>query len=77
MGVEEQTGPDLHAIPDTCGVWRLQGCTVRGLDWLAAEVSGDPELAFMVLDEHIAQFADEARDAGLVVVIEAPPLDAD
>ena len=74
MSVDELTRPDLHAVPDTCGVWLVQGCTVRGLDWLVAEVSGNPELAVMVLDEHITQLADEARDAGLVVVLDAPPL---
>ena len=68
--------PDLRAFPDTCGVWRVQGCTDRGLDWLAAEGSGKPMRTMVVLDEDIAELADEARAAGLVVVLLVePPLE--
>ena len=69
MSVDERIKPDLRAVPDTCGVWHVQGCTGRGLDWLATEVSGKPEEVVVLLDEDIAELVHEARDAGLVVVL--------
>jgi hypothetical protein len=36
---------------------------------------GNPEQA-VVLDEDIAELLDEARVAGLVVLVDAPPLEA-
>jgi hypothetical protein len=75
MSVDERIKPDLRALPDTCGVWHVQGCTARGLDWLATEVPGEQKPAVVVLDEDIADLAREAREAGLVVLVDAPPLE--
>jgi hypothetical protein len=77
MSVDERIKSDLRAIPDTCGIWHVQGCTDRGLDWLANEVSGQPNQTVVVLDEYIGELADQARDAGLtVVLLDGPPLQA-
>ena len=77
MTVDERIKPDLRAIPDTCGVWHVQGCTERGLDWLANEVSGQPDQTVVVLDEYIAELAGDARDAGLILILlDGPPLQA-
>ena len=74
MSGPETIRPDVRAIPDTCGVWHVQGCTDRGRDWLAAEVSGEPESAVVVLDEDIPELADEARNSGLIFVqLTGPP----
>lgn len=74
MNVDEGIKPDLRAIPDTCGVWHVQGCTDRGRDWLATEVSGKPAEAVVVLDEDIPELADEARNSGLIFVqLTGPP----
>ena len=69
------TRPDLRAAPDNSGIWHVQGCTDRGLEWLANEVLGNPELA-AVLDEDIGELVYGARVAGLVVLVDAPPLGA-
>ena len=68
MSADEGIKPDLRAIPDTCGVWHVQGCTDRGLDWLATEIAGKPAAAVVVLDEDIPELADGARKYGLVFV---------
>lgn len=68
MSADEGIEPDLRATPDTCGVWHVQGCTDRGRDWLATEMSGKPEEAVVVLDEDISELANEARNFGLVFV---------
>jgi hypothetical protein len=71
------TKPDLRAVPDTCGVWHVQGCTGQGLEWLANEVPGQPDQTVVVLDEYVAELADKARDAGLIVILlDGPPLQA-
>ena len=75
MSLDTRTKPDLRAVPDTCGIWHVQGCSDRGLEWLTTEVLGNPEQA-VVLDEDIAELVDEARGAGLVVLVDAPPLGA-
>jgi hypothetical protein len=75
MSLDTPTKPDLRAVPDTYGIWRVQGCTDRGLDWLTTEVLGNPEQA-VVLDEDIAELVYEARGAGLIVLVDAPPLGA-
>jgi hypothetical protein len=70
MSAEER-----RAIPDTCGVWHVQGCTDRGLDWLADEVWGQTNQTVVVLDEYVAELAEKARDAGLILeLLDAPPL---
>jgi hypothetical protein len=76
MTVGERTKPDLRAVPDTCGVWHVQGCTARGLDWLADEVWGQPNrTAIVVLDEYVAELVEGARDAGLILeLLDGPPL---
>jgi hypothetical protein len=76
MTVGERTKPDLRAVPDTCGVWHVQGCTARGLDWLADEVWGQPNrTAVVVLDEYVAELVEGARDAGLILeLLDGPPL---
>ena len=76
MNVGEPTKPDLRAVPDTCGVWHVQGCTARGLDWLADEVWGQPnQTAVVVLDEYVAELVEGARDAGLIFeLLDGPPL---
>jgi hypothetical protein len=77
MTVGERTKPDLRAVPDTCGVWLVQGCTARGLDWLADEEWGQSNQMVVVLDEYIGELADQARYAGLtVVLLDGPPLQA-
>ena len=75
MSVDERIKPDLRVIPDTCGIWQVQGCTDRGLAWLADEASGQPDQTVVVLDEYVAELADKARDAGLIVILyDGPPL---
>ena len=77
MSVDELIEPDLRAIPDTCGVWHVHGCTDRGLDWLANEVSGQLDQTVVVLDEYIAEMSDKARDAGLIfILLDGLPLQA-
>ena len=75
MSLDTRAKPDLRAVPDTRGIWHVQGCSDRGLDWLATEVLGDPEPA-VILEEDIDELVDEARVAGLVVLVDAPPLGA-
>jgi hypothetical protein len=75
MSADERIKPDLRAIPDTCGIWHVQGCTDRGLDWLANEDFGQPDQILVVLDEYVAELADKARDAGLILILlDGPPL---
>jgi hypothetical protein len=76
MNVGERTKPDLRAVPDTCGVRHVQGCTARGLNWLADEVWGQPnQTAVVVLDEYVAELVEGARDAGLIFeLLDGPPL---
>ena len=69
MDVDERIKPDLRAVPDTSGIWHVQGCTDRGLAWLADEASGQPDQMVVVLDEYVAELADKARDAGLIVLL--------
>jgi hypothetical protein len=77
MSVDERIKPDLRVVPDTCGIWQVQGCTDRGLAWLADEASGQPDQTVVVLDEYVAELADKARDAGLIVILyDGPPLQA-
>ena len=77
MCVDKRIKPDLRAVPDTCGVWHVQGCTDQGLEWLANEVPGQPDQTIVVLDEYVAELADKARDAGLIVILlDGPPLPA-
>lgn len=77
MSVDMRSEPDLRAVPDTCGVWHIQGCTDRGLDWLAFEITGQPDQTVVVLDEYIGELADRARDAGLIfMLLDGPPLQA-
>jgi hypothetical protein len=54
----------------------VQGCTARGLDWLADEVWGQPnQTAVVVLDEYVAELVEGARDAGLIFeLLDGPPL---
>lgn len=75
MTVGKRIEPDLRVVPDTCGVWHVQGCTGRGLDWLAGEECGQFNQMIVVLDEYVVEFAEKARDAGLILeLIDAPPL---
>jgi hypothetical protein len=77
MSVDERIKPDLRAIPDSCGIWHVQGCTDRGLDWLANEDFGQPDQTVAVLDEYVAELADKARDEGLILILlDGPPLQA-
>lgn len=66
--------PDLRAYPDTCGIWHVQGCTNKGLDWLAIE-SGQGDVTVIVLDEYIIELAERAREEGLILILhDGPPL---
>ena len=77
MSVDKRGKPDLLAVPDTCGVWHVQGCTDRGLNWLALEITGQPDQTVVVLDEYISELADRALDAGLIfMLLDGPPLQA-
>lgn len=77
MSVDWRINPDLRAIPDTCGIWHVQGCTDRGRDWLTNEITGQADQAIVVLDEYIAELGDKARDAGLTfMLLDGPPLQA-
>ena len=67
MSIHERIKPDLRAVPDLCGLWHVQGCTDQGRTWLAVEVLGEPQQTVVVFDEDIAELADEARRAGLVI----------
>ena len=62
MSGPERIRPDVRAIPDTCGVWHVQGCTDRGRDWLATKVSGKPEKVVVVLDEDIPNWRTRTRN---------------
>ena len=69
MSFDERIKPDLRAVPDTCGIWHVQARTDRGLAWLADEASGQPDQTVVVLDEYVAELADKARDAGLILIL--------
>ena len=67
MSIHERIKPDLRAVPNTSGIWHVRGCTDQGRAWLAVEVLGEPQQTVVVFDEDIAELADEARRAGLVI----------
>lgn len=69
MSVDDRIKPDLRAVPDTCGVWHVQGCTGQGLEWLANDFPGQLEQTIIVLDEYVAELAGKARAAGLIVLL--------